>query len=422
VWPQILPEGRGILVTMVVGQDFQDFDNCQIVVLDPKTGRRTVVLEGSPFARYANGHLVFVRGGSMFRAPFDLSRLAVVGSPVPVRERVTIDSSTRSASFACTTGGTLVYADGPPVAAPTSTVFRLDRQGVERPLPLLPAFYSDPRLSPDGKTLALQKCDASVCKIFLYDIERNVLTSFTPEPGRFFNPVWSPDGRRLAYSGFTIGAPTLLVKNADGSGQPQRLTDAPTETRGAAELPDSWSPDGRTIAYIEVRLTGSAEAPRNVLLASADAKRGGRPWFESPYAESAAAFSPDGKWMAYVSDESGRQEVYLRAFPGPGGRTKVSSDGGAEPVWTRGGRELLYRRETSFMAVDIRTGPPLSVGVPRVLFSGDFVTGGRVDAPFGYDVSRDGNTIFAARSIRAPEPERQLAIVTNWIPSSGATK
>jgi serine/threonine-protein kinase len=119
--------------------------------------------------------------------------------------------------------------------------------------------------------------------------------------------------------------------------------------------------------------------------------------------------------MAYVSDESGRNEVYVRPFPGPGGRTKVSSDGGAEPVWARGGRELLYRRENRFLAVDISTEPTLTVGVPRVLFSGEFVSGGREDAPFGYDVSRDGNTIYAARSTRAPEPERRLAIVTNWL-------
>ena len=414
IWPQILPDGRGILVTMVVGQDFQDFENSQIVVLDPKTRRRTVVLEGSPFARYANGHLVFVRGGSIYRVPFDLSRLAVIGSPVPVRERVTIDSETGSASFACTDPGTLVYVDGPPIIRATSTVLQLDRHGVEKPLPLPPAFYSDPRLSPDGKTLALQRCDGSACKIFLYDIQRNILTSFTPEAGRFFNPAWSPDGRRLAYSGFAVGAPTLYVKNADGSGQPQRLTDAPTEVRGAAEFPDSWSPDGGTLAYVEVRL--AAEPQRNILLASPDAKRGGRPWFESPYAESAAAFSPNGKWMAYVSDESGRNEVYVRPFPGPGGRTKVSSDGGAEPIWTRGGRELLYRKEKDFLAVDVRTEPTLTIGVPRVLFSGEFVAGGREDAPFGYDVSRDGNTIYAARSIRVPEPERRLAIVTNWIP------
>jgi serine/threonine-protein kinase len=420
LWPQILPEGRGILVTMVLGKDFQDFANSQIVVLDPKTSRRTVVLEGSPFARYAGGQIVFVRGGAMFRVPFDLTRLSVTGSPVPLAERVTIDSGNGSASFAVTNEGTLVYAEGPPVVEPNSVVLRLDRQGAEKPLPLPAAHYTRPCLSPDGKTLALMKCDGSSCKLFLYDLERNVLSPLTSEPGRFLNPVWSPDGRRLAYSGFAVGAPTLYVKNTDGSGQPQRLTSAPTETREAAEFPDSWSPDGRTIAYILVSRIVTGKGERDVWLVSPDGKQKPRPWLESPYAETASAFSPDGRWMAYVSDESGRKEVYVRPFSGAGGRIKISSDGGAEPVWSRGGRELLYRQGNQFFSVDIRTEPVLAAGTPHVLFSGDFLPGGREDAPFQYAVSADGNVIYAVREIAAPEPERHLAVVTNWLSSPGS--
>ncbi|HEU5248358.1 MAG TPA: protein kinase, partial [Thermoanaerobaculia bacterium] len=397
LWPQILPEGRGILVTMVLGKDWQDFANSQIVVLDPKSGGRTVVLEGSPFARYADGQIVFVRGGSMFRAPFDLTRLSVTGPPISLAERITIDSGNGAASFAVTTDGTLVYADGPAVADPTSVVLRLDREGVEKPLPLPDAYYNHPRLSPDGRTLALVKCDGPSCKLFLYDLERDVLTPLTSEPGRFFNPVWSPDGRRLAYSGFAVGAPTLYVKNTDGSGQPRRLTSAPTEMREVAEFPDSWSPDGRTIAYILVSRIVTGKGERDVWLVSPDGKGKARPWLESPYAESAAALSPDGRWMAYVSDESGRKEVYVRPFPGAGGRIKISSEGGAEPVWTRQGRELLYRQGNQFFSVEVRAEPGLVAGTPRVLFSGDFLPGGREDAPFQYAVSADGNAIYAVR-------------------------
>ena len=419
LWPQILPERRGILVAMVLGKDWQDFANAQIVVLDPKTGKRTVVLEGSPFARYAAGQLVFVRGGSLFRAPFDLTRLSVTGPPIPVAVRVTIDSNYGAASFAVTAEGALVFADGPPVADSNSVVLRLDRQGVEKPLPLPDAQYSQPRLSPDGKNLALVKCDGPACKLFLYDLERQVLTPLTSEPGRFFDPVWSPDGRRLAYCGFTIGAPALYVKNVDGSGPPQRLTSAPTEKREAAEFPDSWSPDGNTIAYLMVSGLIGGQPQRDIWLVPPDGKGKARPWVESPYAESAATFSPDGRWLAYVSDESGRKEVYLRPFPGAGGRIKISSDGGAEPVWTRGGHELLYRQGNQFLSVDVRTEPALSADAPRVLFSGDFLPGGREDVPFGYTVSSDGNSIYAVREIPVPEPERRLAIVTNWLPAPG---
>jgi serine/threonine-protein kinase len=419
LWPQILPDGRGILVTMVLGHDFQDFDNAQIVVLDLKTGHRTVLLEGSPFARYAAGQIFFVRGGSMFRAPFDLSRLSVTGPPVPLAERVTIDSGSGAASFAITNDGTLVYADGPPVPPVQTVVLQLDRRGIEKPLPLPVATYHDPRLSPDGRTLALGKCDGESCKLVLYDLDRKVLTPFTSEPGRFFSAVWSPDGRRLAYSGFAVGAPTLYVKNADGSGPARRLTNAPTEKREAAEFPNSWSPDGKTIAYAAVSRLASGRPSQDVWLVSPDEKGRSRPWLETPYAESAAAFSPDGRWMAYVSDESGRNEVYVRPLSGVGGRIKVSSEGGAEPVWTRGGRELFYRNGNQFLSVDIQSEPGLAAGAPHLLFSGDFAPGGREDAPFEYDVSRDGNVIYATREVAAPEPERRLAIVTNWLPAPG---
>jgi eukaryotic-like serine/threonine-protein kinase len=419
LWPQILPEGRGILVTMVVGQDFQDYANSQIVVLDPKSGSRTVVLEGSSFARYAAGQIVFVRGGSMFRVPFDLTRLSVTGPPVPLSERITIDSGNGSASFAVTTDGTLVYAGGPPVPDPKSAVLRLDRQGVETRLPLPDALYSQPRLSPDGRTLALVKCDGESCKLFLFDLERNVLTPLTSEPGRFFNPVWSPDGRQLAYSGFAVGAPTLWVKNADGSAPARRLTNAPTEKRDAAEFPNSWSPDGRTIAYATVYGLTSGRPARDVWLVSADEKGQSHPWLETPYTESAAAFSPDGRWMAYVSDESGRKEVYVRPLSSAGGRIKVSSEGGVEPVWTRGGHELFYRNGNQFLSVDIQSEPGLAAGAPRVLFSGDFTPGGREDAPFEYAVSNDGKVIYATQRVAAPELERRLAIVTNWLSAPG---
>jgi serine/threonine-protein kinase len=119
--------------------------------------------------------------------------------------------------------------------------------------------------------------------------------------------------------------------------------------------------------------------------------------------------------MAYVSDESGRKEVYVRPLSETGGRVKVSNEGGVEPVWTRGGRELLYRNGSQFLSCEILSEPGLAAGVPRLLFSGDFLPGGREDAPFEYSVSGDGNVIYATRPVAAPEPERRLAIVTNWL-------
>ncbi len=419
LWPQTLPDGRGILVTMVLGQDFQDLASAQIVVVDPKSARRTVVLEGSTFARYANGRLVFVRGGSVFEAGFDLSRLAVTGSPVPLPDRIAIYESNGSASFALSPDGALVYVEGPPISDPNTTVLRLDRTGHGAPLPLRPGIYAEPRLSPDGKTLAIQRCERAPCKLYLYDIARNVLSPFTTEPGRFFCPVWAPDGKRLAYTGFSFGTPALYVKNADGSGRPERLTNARTDTRETAEFADSWSPDGRTIAYTGVHGIAAGQIQRDISLVSADGNRQPRLWFQDPQRELAAAFSPDGRWIAYVAEDVGPPEVYIRPYPGPGGFTKVSTNGGVEPVWTRGGRELLYRQDDKFFSVEVTTEKGLTVGSPRLLFEADLARGGREDRPFEYDASRDGNQIYAIRTVPVPEPERRLAIVTNWLSALG---
>jgi len=422
LWPQILPDGRGILVTMVRGEDFSDFSSGEIVVLG-SDGRRTVVIEGSTFARYASGQIVFVRGGSVFRAPFDLAKLRVTGKPVPLEQRIAIDAGTGVANFALTSGGDLVYAAGPPIPDPKTRVIRVDRRGLEQPVPLPEAYYAHPRLSPDGKALAVMKCEGESCKLFLFDFERAVLSPFTSEPGRFFNPVFSPDGRRLAYSGFAIGAPAAFVKNTDGSGKAERLTASPTDERGLAEFPNSWSPDGSVIAYVvALNLIGKSDRAfaRDIWLVSADGKRQARPWLETPHTESAATFSPDGRWMAYVSNESGRQEVYVRPFPGPGGRFQISSNGGAEPVWTRGGREILYRRGDEFVAAEVRTEPTFAVAGSQVLFSADYVRGGREDAPFEFAASADGNAIYVTRPLPGPKTEYELGIVTNWLQTSPA--
>jgi Tol biopolymer transport system component len=425
LWPQILPDGRGILMTTVLGQDFQDYASAQIVVLDPKSRRRTVVLEGSLFARYAAGQLVFVRAGSVFRATFDLSRLAVTGAATPVGEHIAIDSSDGAASFDITRDGTLVFAEGPPAVPPETAVVRFDRKGGETTLPLPPGRYESPRLSPDGKTLVLDKCDALMCKLYLYDLGRNVLSPLTSEPGGFFCPVWAPDGRRLAYSRLLVGGPALWVKNADGSGQPEKLTTAPTDERKVAEFAASWSPDGSTLAYSTVLPTGmdfpmkTGQALRDIWLLPLDGKRTGHAWFSTPEAEFAAAFSPDGRWIAYVSEGSGRREVYVRPFPGPGGVVQVSTNGGNEPVWTRAGRELLYRQGHDFFAVAIGPGSPLTVGTPQVLFSANVTPGGGEEKPFEYAASPDGNDIYASRIVPAAEPDRRLAIVTNWLAATG---
>jgi Tol biopolymer transport system component len=413
-WPQVLPGDRGILATVLLGEDFQDVRNSQIAVFDLKGNRRAVVLEGSSFARYVgDGRLVFVRGKSVFTAPFDLSSLSVTGAPTAVPEKVAIVPEGGYAHFAGSADGTLVFLTGPPTEPRQSKVVLLDRRGGEKILELPPAHYTQPTLSPDGKRLALMKCEGWTCKVDVFDRERRVLSALTPEPGRFLNPVWSTDGSRLAFTIFSgASPPQLAIRSSDGSGAVKRATDTgPNE----AEFANSWSPDGSTIAYTSIHLAEGGEPGGGSYIGLVPAGGGrGRPWFDSPHEEAGAAFSPDGKRMAYVSDESGRNEVYVRPYPGPGSRLQVSRDGGAEPVWTRGGRELLYRRGDEFFSVDMGTVSSATPGSPRLLFSAALARGGQVDIPFQYTASADGTEIVGIRLVPRNDVDRELAIVTRW--------
>ena len=423
LYPQILPGGRAILFTLRLGRDFTDVDASNIDVLETATGRRRTVLEGATFARYGGGRIVFVRGASLFSAPFDLSSLSVTGPPVVLGEEVAREPLEGIAHFAISADGTLAFVDGPAVTAPTTQVLKLDRGGRETAVRLPAGNYFFPRLSPDGRRLALVRFAGIRSAIVVYDRDREILSTLTPEPGRFVCPVWSPDGRTLAFGRMTVMRPVLSVKNADGSGEIRPLTAGSPN----AELPSSWSPDGNAIACT-VNYTADQSATRRMLtsdiwLGSPHEKRLFAPWFETPFREGSPAFSPDGRWVAYVSDESGGRDIYVRPYPGPGAPVKVSTESGTEPAWSRGGRELLYRAEEGekFLAVEIRTSPELQISPPRVLFSSQLNRGGQWfgtvmrDAAFReYDVSPDGNEIFSTRMVRVEEPARRLQIVTNW--------
>jgi dipeptidyl aminopeptidase/acylaminoacyl peptidase len=430
LYPQLLPDGRAILCTQRLGRDFADVERSNLVVIDLASGKRKPILEGASFARYGGGRLLFVRGASIFSVPFDLSRLATVGEPVALRENVAIDPTEGIAYFALAADGTLAFADGPAITASTTTVLRLDRQGRETVIPLPPAAYFNPRLSPDGKRLALVLFGGLRTTIVVYDRERHVLSTLTPEMGRFFCPTWSPDGRFVAFSRMTSARPSIGIKKADGSDEIRSLTESSED----ADFPSSWSPDGRTIAYTISYGTDQSSTRRalseDVWLIPADGSTASprAPWFESPFREAGPAFSPDGKWMAYVSDDSGKREIYVRPYPGPGAPIKVSTEPGMEPVWSRDGRELLYRageRGERFLSIDVQTSPTFSASAPRLLFTAELNLGGqwgargnREEAFRDFDVSHDGAEIFASRFVKQDEPPRQLVIVTNWAASA----
>ena len=247
-------------------------------------------------------------------------------------------------------------------------------------------------MAPDGERIAVSIAN----QVWIYNRARENRTRLTYESGSGQYPLWSPDGKRVTFRSFRGGAYNLYWTPADGSGPEERLT----ESRNW-QTPGSWSPDGRLLAFTESNVTTGAD----IWLLPLEGEREPRPFLETEFDEFQAQFSPDGAWMAYTSDQTGRDEVYVRAFPGPGRMQQISLDGGTEPLWRPDGGELFFRNGNEVMAVTIEGGTDFLISNPTLLFEGAY-------AP-GYDVTRDGRRFLMVQSDPESAPNR-VHIVLNW--------
>jgi serine/threonine-protein kinase len=277
----------------------------------------------------------------------------------------------------------------------------VDRQSKEQPLAAPARGYYWPRLSPpDGRRIAVSIAEAS-SDIWLYDIARASLFPATSGSTSAY-PIWSPDGKKLAFQSDRAGPQNVFWQPADGSGAAERLT-----TSQLLEVPSSWSPDGQRIAFQE----GSPET-RNDIWTVGVADRKAQPFLKTPANEAAPRFSPDGQWIAYSSDESGRWEVYVRPYPGPGARYPISTEGGTEPVWNPAGRELFYRTGNRLMAVDVSFVSGFSAGKPKVLLEGPWLPTPLTTA--NYDASPDGKRFLMLKPAEPDNGARHIVVVQNW--------
>jgi serine/threonine-protein kinase len=236
--------------------------------------------------------------------------------------------------------------------------------------------------------------------IWVYDIARDTLTRVTFDAGEERRPVWSPDGTRLAFRKFDPNS--IFWQSADGSGAAERLT-----TEEHTMRPTSWSPDGKTLAYTSDGPNGQSE----IGLLMLDGDRSTRPFLQTPFNVAGAAFSPNGRFVAYNSDESGRNEIYVRSFSGPGGKWQISNDGGVQPVWARDGRALFYRDGDKMMAAPVDTEPAFHAGKPFLLFERNFADS--ADTIAAYDVTPDGERFVMIQDVVESSPT-QIHIVLNW--------
>jgi serine/threonine-protein kinase len=407
--PSFLPSGKAVLFT--IGKaDTYSYDDADIGVLALDSGEKKILIEGGSSARYSpSGHLIYARGGKLLAVPFDPQKLQVIGQPFPVADGVFMSSNTGMAAYSISSDGRLVYAAGPVESGARVPVW-VDRRGRSTPVTLPPRSYLHPRLSPDGRQMAIEVEGASH-DIFTYDFSRGVLTKMSFD-GASHWPSWAPNGDRLTFRSWKTGTMTMWSMPADRSGPPGLLTNI-----GSMQSPESWSPDGKTLAFTQM---DDPESGSDIYVLTLGGDRQPQPLIRTKFSEGSPKFSPDGKWLAYSSNESGRPEVYAMAYPGPGAKLQVSTDGGTDPLWRRDGRELYYRNGDLMTVVDVVSGPTLTVSKPRVLWEGRYLAG--VGSSCGmagptssnFDVSADGERFLMIEDKSQNVECKLLHVVTNW--------
>jgi eukaryotic-like serine/threonine-protein kinase len=406
--PFRLPGARAVLFT--VGAE--DPKKAQVAVLDLETRRRTTVLEGARDAQYlASGHLLYQTGVGMSAARFDLAGQKVVGQPLRLIENLAV-APTASFNAAATDTGALVYvmtAAGP--GARRSLVW-IDREGRETPVGAPARAYESARLSPDGASVAVGIRDQEN-DIWTWSIARQTLTRLTVDADVDLSPVWTPDGRRIVFSSARTGVYNLYALDVQRAGADVRLT------RGAnTQLPDSVTADGGFVILHEVRPVTRSGIDRVALPSGLTAAGAAERLIDGPFDEWNGEVSPDGSLISFQSGDSGHEEVYICPYPDVNrARWQVSSGGGREPAWVRGGRELAYIDGTGSLAAVgiVRAGDDVRVESRTVIAAR--VSGSVAAWPWRtYDVSADGRRFLVIRGegAAAQTSPLQFTVVQNW--------
>ena len=396
---QLLPDGKTLLFTVGEGRDWK------VVAQSPDDDVRHVLTDGGVSAFYTpSGRLVFSRmSGDLMAVAFDPSRLEVTGGSVPVVQGID------PFNFAISRNGTFLSMSARTgevgTSTGTGTLVWVDREGAVTPAISEENVFSRPHLSPDGRRVAVEILSSSDSKnIWVYDLERGTRVRLTTSDSLDTDPIWTPDGSKIVFASAQSGSSDLYQKASDGSGEIEPFPGIESDNEA-----HSFSPDGNVLAYYQ-RAAGS-DQNRDIWTMSLEGEPERQPFLETPFNERSPSFSPDGRWIAYASDESGRDEIYVQPFPGPAGRTVVSRGGGREPVWSREGTELFYRRGNEIWAASVTLGATFEVETPQKLFEGRFVAERAVSGSQTYDVSPDGQRFIL---VQPTDQSSQLHVVVNW--------
>jgi eukaryotic-like serine/threonine-protein kinase len=393
-WPSFLPDGKHFLFWLRGGSG--------VALGELGSEEHKFLIETPTNAAYANGYILYVKDETLMARPFSTRSLAFTGEAAPVAEHVAVNSNTFRGVFSASRNGELVYQAGQSALGwPLVWVDRSGRRiGDFKEL----AHYLGPSISPDGTrvAVALGSPTGGGVEVWVYDLIRGSKTRLTSDSNTGWMPAWMPDGKSILYNSNKRGQFDIYRKSADNSGDEEVLV--------ANKLDHAWKSVSRDGRYLALMQQGEHTGWDIWGMSLADRKL--FPILQSPYGEADPQISPDGKWMAYGSDESGRFEVYITAFPAGGAKWQVSTNSGMKPMWRGDGKELFYlgAGNRELMSADVTLGASsVTLGATHELFPVS-----TVEVPFGpYEVSRDGRK-FLINSQSSEEGNRPFTLVTNW--------
>jgi serine/threonine-protein kinase len=378
-------------------------DDVAVAIQSLETGERRVLAPGGSLPRHlANGHIVYSHAGRLMAGRLDAEKMQLVGTPVPLQA---VTGEEDVVYFDVSPDGVLVFSSGRNEDQQARLAWT-DRAGGTTPLPFDVSGY-EPRLSPDGTRVTVDQQGWG--DLWVWDLDRGTTTRLSSsEPGVDETGTWSPDGRWIAWAGARAGqmrTTALYRRRSDGSGPEERLWSDERHFHVG-----SWSPAGIVVTVDD------PNTDWDVLLLDPENASEARPLLNTSFSESSARVSPDGRLLAFVSDETGRDEVYVQAFPDSSGKVQVSVGGGVQPVWRPGTREIIYRGSGKIMSVTLGPGDPPAVPAPHALFDDRLAAPSTADHT-AYAVHRDGRLL----AFEAPEQasRRDLRIVLDWMEAAG---
>jgi len=410
--PQMLPGGDAVLFTLATGNTADRWNKAKIVVQSLKSGQRKVVIDAGSDARYIpTGHLIYALSGTLLAIPFDVKSLTGTGGSVPIVEGVqTAGGNTGTAQFSISENGSLIYIVGGSDSGQKRTLALMDRNGTPKRLELPKLNFWHPRISPNGKQLAVSTDDGKEQIVWIYDLDGKTSMRRLTFGGNNRLPIWSPDGQRVLFQSDREGDDALFWQRADGTGVAERMTKL--EGEWTSHRADSWASDGQTFLFTALK-------PGDASIWSYSIREKKATLFaDAPTWQQSSAFSPDSRWVAYVSEVDGRK-VYVEPFPATGAKFLITKDGGNHPVWSPDGKELIFMDDLSndqLYSVAIRTQPSFSFGNPVPLGIKGMIQ--RVGNWRDYDITPDGKQFLVmlppgTTDLDMPQTP-QVQVVLNW--------